>query len=81
MRVGPGPDDLGAVPGADLVGACDVVAVMMREQDHVEPPAGGIDRRDDGRDLGGVDDRGGAGRARRAAAKRSCRKGSGRVVL
>ena len=40
-----------------LVRRRDMVAMVMRQQDHIQPPARRLDRRDDGRALGRIDDR------------------------
>ena len=63
VRVRRGADHLGAEARAHLVGAGDVVGVVVGEQDQVQPPAGPLDRGDDRTGVGRIDDRGGAGAA------------------
>ena len=54
----------------------DMVAMVMGGQDHRRLPAGALDRREDRRFLGRVDERGLAAFVGRAPARRNCRCGT-----
>src|ERR1700742_3535113 len=58
MLVRRGADNGALEPRPNLIDARDMVVMMMREQDQVEPPAGFFNGLDDRAGIGRIDDRG-----------------------
>ena len=56
VGISPGPDDFRAIPGADRRNRCDVVVVVMGQDDGIQPAARRLDGIHDRRLFRRVDD-------------------------